>query len=208
MRFAIAWRGTIAPSANFPAWSGRVWGISAEHVNPNTLLLFTLLFAPASASINYFTFFTLLFAPASASINYFTLYHHPLIYIYAHLLMPAVVRQKQALTIVTAFRPVKNRQPAVIAGIARPDIKRQSSAEFDAKSQVSSALSWPTFDVKITHCHRVALLLFTSSKQSSTTTSSHYIRRHRRTTTTVQHAEGQGFYSAVMVVTDLSTLHA
>lgn len=55
--------------------------------------------------------------------------------------MPAVVRQRQALTIVTAFRPVKNRQPAVIAGIARPDIKRQSSADFDDKSQVSNTPS-------------------------------------------------------------------
>ena len=87
--------------------------------------------------------------------------------------MPAVVRQKQALTIVTAFRPVKNRQPAVIAGIVRPEIKRQSSADFESKSQVSNALSCKHSHVEMSQCRCVAFSSFASSIHQRMTVSSH-----------------------------------
>jgi len=129
----VAWQ--IAPSSNFPAWSGK------QGSPPHLTFDF-----PEHLAI--LPFFLRLFVPASTSNNHSASLYHHLIYIYAHLLMPAVVRQKQALTIVTAFRPVKNRQPAVIAGIARPEIKRQSSPDFDAKSQVSYALIWPALSCR------------------------------------------------------------
>lgn len=50
--------------------------------------------------------------------------------------MPTRVLQAKPLTPVPTCRPVKNRLPAMVAGVARPE-RRQPSVEIDSKSQVS-----------------------------------------------------------------------